>query len=113
MLFLSELGRDTANIDDRRIAGEKLAVVYSNDIEEHAVGSELLQFSNFKLCVDKKTGRWGSRNIYASPNSGNKPNIAFSKHSHSAYIPLFNELKQQWWKVIFETETDKWVTKSQ
>jgi len=33
--FLSELGRDTANINDMRTAGEKLAVVYSNDIEEH------------------------------------------------------------------------------
>jgi len=33
--FLSELGRDATNIDDMRIAGEKLAVVYSKDIEEH------------------------------------------------------------------------------
>ena len=35
--FLSKLGRDTANIDDMLIAGEKLAVVYSNDIEEDSV----------------------------------------------------------------------------
>jgi len=55
--FLSELGRDTANIACMRVAGEKLAVVYSSDIEEHPVGSELLEFSNFvKLCVDEKQG---------------------------------------------------------
>jgi len=40
-----------------RIAGEILAVVYSNDIEEHSVGNELLQFSKFvKLCFDEKQG---------------------------------------------------------
>jgi len=33
--FLHELGNDTANIDDMRTASEKLAVVYSSDIEEH------------------------------------------------------------------------------
>jgi len=55
--FLSEHGRDTANIDDMRKAGEKLAVVYSNDIEEHSVCSELLQFSHFvNLCVNEKQG---------------------------------------------------------
>jgi len=55
--FHSKLGGDTANIDDMRIAGEKLAVVYSNDIEEDSVGSETFQFSNFvKLCVDEKQG---------------------------------------------------------
>jgi len=53
--FLSELGRDTANIDDMCIADERLAVVYSSDIEEHSLESELLQFSNFvKLFVDEK-----------------------------------------------------------
>jgi len=45
--LLSELGRDTVNIDDIRIAGEKPAVIYSSNIEEHSVGIELLQFSNF------------------------------------------------------------------
>jgi len=29
--FISELERDTANIDDIRIAGQKLAAVYSNE----------------------------------------------------------------------------------
>ena len=56
--FSLELGRDTANINDMRIAGEKLAVVYSNDIiVEHSVESQLLQISNFvKICVDEKQG---------------------------------------------------------
>ena len=48
--FLSMLGRDTVNIDDMRTAAEKLAVFYSNDIDEHSVGSELIQFSNFVMC---------------------------------------------------------------
>jgi len=56
--FLYELGRDTVSIDDMCIATEKLAVVYSNNIEEHSFGSQLLQFSNFvKLFVDKKQGK--------------------------------------------------------
>ena len=38
-----------------RTAGEKRAVVYSNDVEEHSADSELLQFSHFvKLCVNDK-----------------------------------------------------------
>jgi len=48
--FLFILGRGTTNIDDMRISSEKLAVVYSDDIEKHSVGSELLQFSNFVMC---------------------------------------------------------------
>ena len=36
-------------------AGQKLASLYPNDIEEESVGSELLQFSKFvKLCVEEK-----------------------------------------------------------
>jgi len=77
-------------------AGEKL-VVYSNGTEEHSFGSALLQISNFvKLCVDEKQGDESHESIYASPNSRKKPDITFSKHCYySAYISLFNVLKQQ------------------
>ena len=60
----------------------------------------------FKLCVDEKQGDESN----ASLNSGKKPDITFSKHCYyilRTYISLFNVLKLQWWKVIFETETDE------
>jgi len=44
---LSELGRDTANID---IAGHKLAAVCYNVLEQHFVESDLLGFSNRDIC---------------------------------------------------------------
>ena len=107
--FLSELGRDAMNIDDMRIAGEKLAVVYSKDIEEHWVGSELLEFSNFvKLCVDEKQGdeaheAFMHRLIQEKNLISLFPNIAIILR----ICLCLNVLKQQWWNVIFETETDK------
>jgi len=84
------------------IAGEK--VVYSNGIEEHSVGSELLQFFNFvKWCVDEKQGDESQETLML--NSGKKPDITFSKQCYyPAYKSSFNVLKQQWWKAIFETE---------
>jgi len=81
------------------IAGEKLAVVYSNDIEEHSVGSELLQFPNFvKLCVGEKHGdeaheTFMHRLIQERNLTSHFPNTAIILHR---YISLLDVLKQQW-----------------
>jgi len=69
----------------------------------------LFEFSNFvKLCVDEKQGDEAHetfiyRLIQERILISLFPNIAIILR---IYLCL-NVLKQQWWNVIFETETDK------
>ena len=104
--FISELERDTANIDDIRIAGQKLAAVYSN--EEDLVWSDLLQFSNsVRLCVYEKQESQ-SHETLMHRLIGKITGTTFSKRCYySAFVSLFNVLKLHWWKAILETERDK------
>ena len=90
-------------------AGKKLAVVYSNDIDEHSAGSELLQFSNFvKLRVDEKQGDESLETfINRLIQEGNLISL-FPNTAIILRINLYlNVLIQQWRQAIFETETDK------